>query len=78
VLIPERRLARSLLSLPLGVFLVMLMWTLDKLINPDHAARIFRTFYFLGSFGTPVLWLIGIAELALLLLFLLGVWKGIS
>ena len=47
----ERRLARALLSLRLSVFVVMLMWTLDKLINPDHAARVFRNFYLLGGLG---------------------------
>lgn len=37
----QRRIPLALLSLRLGVFLVMLMWTLDKFVAPDHAAGIF-------------------------------------
>lgn len=35
------RLSLSLLGLRLTVFLVMLMWTLDKFIRPEHAAGVF-------------------------------------
>lgn len=38
-------LARSLLALRLGVFIVMLMWTLDKFVNPAHAGKVFEAFY---------------------------------
>lgn len=37
--------ARPTWSLPLlrlGVFIVMLMWTLDKYVQPDHAGRVFE------------------------------------
>ncbi len=34
-------IATALLLLRLSVFLVFLMWILDKFINPDHAAAIF-------------------------------------
>lgn len=32
----------------LTVFLVMITWTLDKVVNPEHAAGVFETFYFLS------------------------------
>lgn len=41
----DRRIPVVLLLLRLSVFLVMLMWTLDKFVNPDHAAAIFQNFY---------------------------------
>ncbi|MFD1009613.1 hypothetical protein [Oceanisphaera ostreae] len=37
----QQRLQWSLLFLRLGVFIVMIMWTLDKFINPEHSALIF-------------------------------------
>jgi hypothetical protein len=74
----DARLARALLSLRVTVFVVMLMWTLDKLVNPAHAARVFRQFYFLGGLGPAAFRVIALAELALLLAFLLGVQKRVS
>ncbi len=72
------RLARALLSLRLSVFLVMLMWTLDKLLNPGHAAGVFENFYSLGGLGPGMLRALGLAELAVLVAFLLGVAKRAS
>ncbi len=74
----ERRLASSLLSLRLSVFVVMLMWTLDKLVNPDHAARVFENFYLLGGLSPAAFRVIALAELALLGAFLLGARKRVS
>ena len=39
------KLSLSLLSLRATVLLVMLMWTVDKFVNPEHAAKIFDKFY---------------------------------
>jgi len=69
------RVQTSLFLLRLGVFIVMLMWTLDKLVNPDHAAAVFERFYFIGGLGSTIFLIIGLAELALILAFLLGVKK---
>jgi len=74
----ERRIARALLSLRLSVFLVMLMWALDKLINPEHAARVFANFYFVRGLGEAAFQVMGLAELALLVAFVLGLWKRLS
>ena len=41
----QNRLQWSLFSLRLGVFIVMIMWTFDKFVNPGHSARIFEHFY---------------------------------
>lgn len=67
-----RRLGLSLLGLRLTVFLVMLMWTLDKFIRPQHAAGVFEHFYALGGLGAVVFVILGVLELLLLLAFSLG------
>lgn len=69
---PEKRLSLSLLALRLSVFLVMLMWTLDKFSRPDHAAGVFSNFYAIEGLGDSAFVILGVLELVLLLLFVLG------
>lgn len=72
------KLANALMLLRLSVFLVMLMWTLDKFINPDHSAAVYANFYQLGGLGAQVFLLIGALELLLLLAFVTGFKKTFS
>ncbi len=74
----ENRIRISLLSLRLGVFVVMLVWTLDKIFRPGHAGMIFRDYYYLPDPGSGLLTAIGVAEIVILLLFLLGIRKTMS
>jgi hypothetical protein len=71
----EINLRRSLLALRLSCFLVMFMWTLDKIINPGHASAIFEKFYFLSGFGPSLMMGIAIVELLIILGFLAGLLK---
>lgn len=68
-------LMRSLFALRIGVFLVMLMWTLDKIINPAHADKVFGHFYGLEGLTSSAFIVIAILELILLLAFLAGLWR---
>jgi hypothetical protein len=47
----EERLPLALACLRLSVFLLLFMWTIDKFLNPEHAARVYANFYFLGGLG---------------------------
>ncbi|TAL88959.1 MAG: hypothetical protein EPN69_00175 [Rhodanobacter sp.] len=67
-----KRLSLSLLGLRLSVFLVMLMWTVDKFLRPEHAAGVFANFYAMGEFGASVFVTLGVLELLLLLAFVTG------
>ncbi|MDF1588553.1 MAG: hypothetical protein P1P93_05275 [Gammaproteobacteria bacterium] len=69
------RLQWSLLSLRVSVFIVMLMWTLDKLIQPEHSTKVFETFYGLAGLGSTIFMIIGLIELLLILAFVAGVYK---
>lgn len=69
------RIGTALLLLRLGVFLVMLMWTLDKFVNAAHAARVFENFYGLPGVGAGLLAVVGAVELLLILAFVAGLWK---
>ena len=69
----QRRLAISLLVLRLSVFLVMLMWTVDKFVRPDHAAGVFSTFYGITGLDAQMAYVLGALELVVLLAFVAGI-----
>lgn len=71
----DKKMQLSLLSLRLTVFLVMLMWTIDKFVNPTHAASVYEAFYFMPGLDSTVIYAIGALELVLLLLFVIGCQK---
>ncbi len=69
------KLQLSLYILRFSIFVVMLMWTLDKFINPAHSAKVFSNFYGLPGLSASVMTMIGGLELILLAGFVLGVYK---
>ncbi len=71
----DQRIPLVLLLLRLSVFLVMLVWTLDKFIQPEHAAAVFAKFYFISGLSTGIVYLIGAVQLVILIGFLIGFQK---
>jgi len=67
-----------LLLLRLGIFMVMFVWTLDKFIRPEHAAKVFKHFYFLDGINATVLLVIAIVEILILIGFLIGFRKKLT
>jgi hypothetical protein len=74
----QSRLRLSLFLLRLGVFIVMVMWTLDKFVNPGHAAAVYENFYMLGGLGAAVMYTIAALELLLVLAFVAGAFKRLT
>ena len=72
------KLTNCLFFVRLSVVLVLVMWTVDKLINPAHGVRVYEGFYFIGGLGEQVMMIIGAVELVLILLFLVGRFKNIT
>jgi putative oxidoreductase len=72
------KLVYSLFLLRVSVLLVMVMWTVDKFVNPAHAANIFDKFYAISGLGHQIVIAIAVAEMALLLMFFLGIKKTVS
>ncbi|HKK02670.1 MAG TPA: hypothetical protein VKA17_01980 [Gammaproteobacteria bacterium] len=66
------RLPVALLALRIGVAIVMIAWSVDKLLRPDHAAGVFGAFYALPGLSVPVFYLLGTAQLLVVLAFLAG------
>ena len=74
----DKRLPHCLFFLRVSIFLVMFMWTIDKLVRPEHAAGVFEKFYFLSGFGGSIMVVIGVLELLFLLCFLSGFKKTVT
>jgi hypothetical protein len=72
------RLRLPLFLLRIGVFVVMLVWTLDKFFRPGHAAAVFKRFYHLPDMSPTAFYVIGAAELLLLVAFVTGSAKRFS
>ena len=72
---PDDRLPLALFVLRLGIFVVFFIWTIDKLLRPEHAASIFEHYYFLSGLGREAAYLIGAVEMLLILGFVLGLAK---
>lgn len=71
----KNRIEWALFLLRVGVFIVMFAWTLDKFINPGHAAKVFDNFYFIGDLGPSLMMAVGVLEMLIILAFLAGIWK---
>lgn len=72
------RLKYSLFALRVGVFIVLLFWTIDKIARPNHAASVYENFYFLKDLGRSAMMFVGVAELILIFGFLIGAKKRIT
>lgn len=56
----------------------MLLWTLDKLFYPEHAAKVFGHFYFLPGMTALAFKVIGALEMLIIIGFVLGYRKRLS
>jgi len=74
----KSRIEWALFVLRLGVFVVMLAWTVDKLISPAHATKVFENFYFISGLGPSIMMGIGLIELVIIALFMAGLYKRFS
>lgn len=68
----DKRIAWSLLMLRAGIATVFLMWTIDKFVNPGHAAAVFKKFYMIPSLSNVAAYAVGGVQMAIILAFLAG------
>jgi len=71
----DKRLEWGLFFCRVSVFVVMAVWALDKFVRPEHAAAVFKMFYFSPDFGANVSYVIGALQMVVIMGFLLGVMK---
>ncbi len=68
----RNRVGVALLVLRVTVFLVMLIWTIDKFVRPAHAISVYEHFYFLHGLGPAIIYSVGVVELLILVGFVIG------
>ncbi len=73
-----RYLPLSLLLLRLGIGVVMAMWTIDKIINPQHAQAVFTNFYGVSGLENGGFLVIGLLQGLVVLAFIAGAFRTIS
>ena len=66
---------KALLALRYGVFIVMLVWTIDKFVNPVHTGKVFSKFYLIDNLGSTFSYILGSLQLILVLSFVAGIKK---
>src|SRR6266567_4956841 len=66
------RVGVALLVLRVTIFLVMLIWTIDKFVRPAHAASVYEHFYFLRGLGPATMYALGIVEFSVLVGCVIG------
>lgn len=69
------RVPLALFFLRWSVFLVMLMWTLDKFVRPSHAAAVYDKFYFISDLSMNASYVLGGIEMLIIIGFLFGLYK---
>ena len=74
----DKKLVNCLFWLRISVALIFIMWTIDKIIYAEHAARVFARYYLITGVGETIMIALGIAELIILILFLIGKFKNFT
>ena len=74
----NNKLTNCLFYIRISIALVLIMWTLDKFVNPAHAIGVFEHFYFIAGLGDQIMLGIAVAELVLIVLFVAGRFKNIT
>ncbi|MFT5701751.1 MAG: putative oxidoreductase [Desulforhopalus sp.] len=72
------RLSWCLLLLRLGIGIVFVMWTVNKLINPENAAAVFTKYYQLQSLSSYLVYMVGTLQAIVVLAFVLGAFRTYS
>ncbi|TVP54561.1 MAG: hypothetical protein EA351_12835 [Gemmatimonadales bacterium] len=69
--------AFSLLALRISIALLVLLWGIDKIVDPDHAVRVSDNFYF-GLLSVPALLaVLGGAQIVVAVMAMIGSFRKI-
>ena len=71
----RKQLGISLLLLRLGIAAVFLIWTIDKFVNPGHAAAVFEKFYKVPGLNATMAYAVGAVQMLLVVAFIVGLFR---
>ncbi len=67
-----RRVSLVLLLTRLSIFITMMIWVVDKFVQPEHTAAVFQAFYGTGGVSSAIAYLLGAIQLIIMIGFVLG------
>lgn len=56
----------------------MAMWTIDKFVNPEHAAAVFKKFYMIDSLTSTLAYGVGALQAVVVIAFIAGAFRNVS
>lgn len=74
----ERRIQTALLTMRWAAAAFLLVWAIDKVVSPKHAAAVFAKYYFIGDASPALLLAAGVAQVVVIVAFAAGwlrVWS---
>ncbi|MEM9090250.1 MAG: hypothetical protein AAGC93_16065 [Cyanobacteria bacterium P01_F01_bin.53] len=73
-----QRVSLVLLLTRISVFIAMMIWVIDKFVQPDHTAAVFKAFYGIGGIGPGISYLLGALQLVIMVGFVIGFQKKVT
>ena len=73
-----QRVSLVLLLTRLSIFIAMMIWVVDKFVQPQHTAAVFQAFYGIGGVSSVIAYLLGAIQLVTMIGFVLGYQKNIT
>lgn len=73
-----QRVSLVLLLTRLSLFIAMMIWVIDKFVQPQHTAAVFQAFYGIGGVSSAIAYLLGAIQLVIMVSFVLGYQKNIT
>jgi putative oxidoreductase len=70
--------ALALLLTRLGFGAFLLVWGLNKIVNPAHTQAIFDNFYGIGGLSAPLAVVLGLLQVGLSLMIIAGLYRTLS
>ena len=74
----DERFRLPLLLMRISVFVVMLAWTIDKFVKPEHAANVFKKYFLITGMSSTAAFALGAAEMLLIIAFVAGFRKRLT
>ncbi|KZK98985.1 hypothetical protein PsAD26_04787 [Pseudovibrio sp. Ad26] len=78
ITVPKSPLIWSLFSLRLSISVVFILWTLNKILNPDSTAKTFEAFYGFSAMSEALSFILGGIQALIVICFLVGFKKRLS
>ncbi len=75
---PEVKLSISLFIMRISIAAFFGVWTSLKFFRPEWFENVFQNFYGLEFVSKDLAWIVGAAQVLIVVIFALGLWRGVT